>query len=90
LKNALLPNTTTRTHLLIFAGPMPPYQIRLSNFIHPVLKAYQMGHGRTMMYPIYGGVVMWDGPDSGLFDDFNVKVDPPHGMVRTPIVRQGW
>ena len=32
---------------------------------------------------------MWEGPDIGFFDGFEVTVSPPDGVVRLPILLKG-
>ena len=68
-----------------FLVPLPPYNILISKFVNPVLTEYLVGGNRTMLFPVYGAVVMWGGPDSGYFDGFHIQLTPPDGIVRLPI-----
>ena len=68
---------------------MPPFRVRISKFVNPVLTEYTVGQNQTMRFPVYGAVVMWEGPISGHFDGFSVQLSPPDGIVRLPITLQG-
>nr|XP_026690446.1 uncharacterized protein LOC113474268 [Ciona intestinalis] len=70
------------TQIVASTKPMPPYRVRLSKFANRALSAHSFGTGRLMMFPVYGAVVYWDGPDSGHFDGYELTVNPPHGVVR--------
>ena len=65
--------------------PEAPSSVRVSKFVNPIMNQYQTDTNRTMMYAVYGAVVMWEGPDVGRYDGYKVTVSPPDGMVRLPI-----
>ena len=53
--------------------------------MNPVLTEYLVGKNLTLLYPVYGVILMWEGPDSGHFDGFHVEVTPPDGVINPPI-----
>ncbi|XP_076813407.1 uncharacterized protein LOC143459966 [Clavelina lepadiformis] len=66
--------------------PMPPFNVRISKFVNPILNEYAVEGNKTMKFPVYGSVVLWEGPDTGYHDGFDVVVNPPHGKVKLPIL----
>ena len=68
-----------------FLVPKVPHNPRVSEFVNPVMNAYEAGRNRTLRYAVYGAIMMWEGPEIGYFDGFHVTISPPDGMIRHPI-----
>ena len=72
-------------HIYILAVPLPPSNLILETFGSIVLSITMQGIGTTpFVLQVPGIEALWEGPERGVCDCYDVQINPPHGRVARP------